>query len=304
SRYFEKLLSKIKPKAVFIVDYYNIIAMSIILAGRRLNVPTIDIQHGVQGDLHIAYGGWQKVPKHGFNLLPDYFWVWSESEASVINKWRLKDKIDTHKPFIGGNIWLEMWKRGETALVIKYNEIFNKSLNRNNKLVILFTLQPLNIHEKYPEWIINAINNSPKNWIWLIRLHPCMLTERQKVIEYFVRGGNARVEIDIATDQPLPIILRNADVHITSFSSTVIEAQDFGVYSVVVDYEGEEYYKREIETGWVIPAYNEHELIKAICMQAQKKQKRTWFDEINPTAKIKYFIDTVDNSERSNDDNI
>ena len=113
-------------------------------------------------------------------------------------------------------------------------------------------LQPLTLHEKYPEWIVNAIRNSPKDWIWLIRLHPGMLAERQKVKEYFMRNGNAIVEIDIATDYPLPIILRNTDVHITNFSSTVIEAQDFGIYSVVVDHEGEEYFKHEIETGWVI----------------------------------------------------
>ncbi len=295
SRYFEKFLSVNKLKAVFIVEYYNIIAMSIILACKRLNIPTIDIQHGVQGDLHIAYGRWQKVPEHGFNLLPDYFWVWSESEANAINNWRLDNDVDTHKPFAGGNIWLEMWKSGETTLVNTYDEIFNKSLNRNNSTVILFTLQPLTFDEKYPEWITNAITNSPKDWVWLIRLHPCMLTEREKVKEYFVRDGNARIEIDLATDQPLPIILRNADVHITSFSSTVIEAHDFGIYSVVIDYRGEEYYKREIETGWVVPAHNEHELIKAIHMQVLKRQKGAiQADNIEPTAKISRFLDIVE----------
>ena len=295
SRYFEKLLSMIKPEAVFIVEYYNISAMSLVLTCRRLNIPTVDIQHGVQGDLHVAYGRWQKIPKYGFNVLPEYFWVWNESEANAINNWRLRNKIDTHKPFIGGNVWLEMWKSEETALVKKYNDTFNKSLNRKKELIILFTLQPLTLHEKYPEWIVNAIRNSPRDWIWLIRLHPGMLAERQKVKEYFMRNGNAIVEIDIATDYPLPIILRNTDVHITNFSSTVIEAQDFGIYSVVVDHEGEEYFKHEIETGWVISAHNENDLIEAIYIQAQKRQKRTWFNEIDPTAKIKYFIDMINN---------
>ena len=39
----------------------------------------------------------------------------------------------------------EMWKSSETTLVNTYDEIFNKSLNRNNSTVILFTLQPLTL---------------------------------------------------------------------------------------------------------------------------------------------------------------
>lgn len=272
TNYYTTLLSKINPQVVFIVDYYNNVKMSIINACKRLNIPTVDIQHGAQGDLHVAYGRWNKVPKGGFNLLPDYFWVWSELEASAINKWVISNGIDIHNPFIGGNLWLEMWKGTENALVSTYNNKFKYNLNVDNKLVILLTLQPLTFEEGYPEWLLNSINKSPDNWQWQIRLHPGMLHERDKVKKLFNPENKDKVEIDVATDSLLPIILKNVDVHITSFSSTVIEAQDFGIYSIVIDYRGEECYRTKIDTGWIVTAYNEDELIKAIQLQAEKKE--------------------------------
>jgi hypothetical protein len=116
SAYWEKKLSKVQPELVFIVTYYNYIGMSLNLACHRLGIHTIDIQHGVQGNYHVAYGRWYKVPSDGYQLLPYYFWVWSQDEKDVINRW--SSSINKkHIPIVGGNNWINMWKDNENPIV-------------------------------------------------------------------------------------------------------------------------------------------------------------------------------------------
>ena len=71
-KYFENILIKVKPKAVFTSNFYGI-EFSLIAACKKLEIPTIDIQHGSQSSIHYAYGNWEYIPKNGFKLLPDIF---------------------------------------------------------------------------------------------------------------------------------------------------------------------------------------------------------------------------------------
>ena len=107
SAYFLKLLQKINPVAGFSIPYYWDIAMAFNLACRKLGIKSVDIQHGLQNESHVAYANWNAVPPEGYGLLPSYFLCWSDFEVKLINHWR-KKKIQTHQPVAIGNLGLEL----------------------------------------------------------------------------------------------------------------------------------------------------------------------------------------------------
>jgi hypothetical protein len=118
---FEKILLKTTPKICFIVNYYSFEGMGMNLACKKLGIASVDIQHGVQGSDHPAYGSWFSVPVAGYELLPDFFWCWSESEYRSIDKWSAS-VAPHHQPIVGGNNWLNMWQDKQSPIVKVYHQ--------------------------------------------------------------------------------------------------------------------------------------------------------------------------------------
>ena len=165
--YFKKLLSKFKPKALFMVCYYSTPGFTMISACKELSIPVIDIQHGIQGDYHYAYGSWGNYSlSQEQSVLPDVFYVWSEEEAKSISKW----KPDSMKVFIGGNDYLKMWQFGGNAQVQNYIDDISSKYNLSSyEKVVFYTLGGFDVVD---ENIVQALIDSPKNWLWIIRMHP------------------------------------------------------------------------------------------------------------------------------------
>jgi sugar phosphate isomerase/epimerase len=81
--------------------------------------------------------------------------------------------------------------------------------------------------------IFDLIRESPSAWRWWLRLHPCRLHEREEIRSVLTERGLHNVLLDQATDLPLYALLRHMDVHLTEWSSVLLEAESFGVPSVV-----------------------------------------------------------------------
>ncbi|MEN6348205.1 MAG: hypothetical protein ABFD08_02255 [Syntrophomonas sp.] len=259
SEWFRNLMLKVCPNIGFVVGYYGIEGMAFNLACLKLGIPSVDIQHGVHGDLHYAYNRWESAPEQGYELLPTYFWCWSQSEADKIDNWTRYSK--RHKPIVGGNPWLNIWQH-KTNLVATNTEQLNRIPNFNKySRRILFTLQPYYANYGLFSWILDVIKIFP-DWLWLIRLHPNMHNDRN-AIKNILSGFN-NVEIEYATDLPLPCILRNVDVHVTHSSSTVIEAEYYGILSIVLNEMGRELYLDKIESNRVKVAFGSEQLISLL----------------------------------------
>lgn len=82
----------------------------------------------------------------------------------------------------------------------------------------------------------------------------------------FLKSGNENFELDMATDAPLYALLRHSDVHVTHSSSTVIEAEVFGVPSVIFSAYGAEFFPEQIAAGWALVAEADH-VVQAITQQ-------------------------------------
>ena len=280
--FFKKRLLKLKPKAVFVLCYYSTYGYGLIKACKELNIPLVDIQHGIQGDHHTSYSSFKKVPKNGYNTLPDIFYVWDEEDRKEISSW----KNDAIKIFKGGNDYFNMWKQSGNELVKSTKEGIQErySLSKYSK-VILFTVYPGGGHD---DLIVKAIQNSPKEWFWFVRHHPKSNTRSENMKE---RIGEVKcgIAIDDLVSIPIFALIALSDIHITDSSSTVIECAEMGVSSIVTTKEGRDFYKTQYEQKMLLFTTSVEEILKNI-----KESKRKSVGEDNESEGTEKLIEIID----------
>ncbi len=255
---FKSILCKYRPKIIFIACYYHDVAFALILACNDLGIKTIEFQHGQQGDYHYMYTHWSKLPKTGYDLLPEYFWMWGEKSAERIRKWA--DGTSRHRVLVGGNPWLS-YCVNESAVhddwKIDMEQLEELSGKYSRK--VLVSLQP--IPDYFPGYLVEAIKKS-KDIFWLIRLHPKMLDKKEAIGNLL--GNSAAYDIEKSTSIPLYTLFKSVDVNITFWSTVAYEALAFGVLSVIVHPNGREAMKEYIEKGIFLYAGNPTDIIDAV----------------------------------------
>ena len=260
--YFQDMLIRLMPSVAFTVAYYSLEGMAFNLACRRQNILSIDIQHGVQGQLHCAYATWTNIPYKDYDLLPSKFWCWTRADKDNISTWTSSES-PFHKPIEGGNLWLELWRNKDNSVVEVYDQIVLKTKNKyKNKRHFLFTAQP--VKDIFPDWFLSTIRASKAYAHWWLRLHPSMIKNKESIQNKLNSHGIENFELAQATDIPLYAILRHMEIHITQWSSAVLEANEFNIPSILIHRNGQDFFSEEIRTGRARLACNQEELISLI----------------------------------------
>ena len=270
ARYFRRVLAKVRPQMLIVSCWYSTESMALLLAAHQLGIPTIDIQHGSQ-EFHVAYDGWHRFPAAGYELLPAFFWCWSTTETQVIANW--SRDLPVHQPIDGGNLFLERWVRGADDVVQEYDRLIGAMTERNGAAVqILYTLNGSTKDEidRIVE-IVRAVNDSGLRAHFWIRLHPIALDQGPRVESALERHDLHNADVGNATTLPLYALLRHIDVHVTEFSSVVIEAQAFGVPSVVGE-QGEIWFPSQVASGWARMASTVPEWVNGIRRQLECRE--------------------------------
>lgn len=219
-QFFKIALKNIKPKKVILLCYYSEDLMALIVAANRLNIETVEMQHGPQTEIHMSYGSWSNVPDVGYDMLPRTFWCWDGFSEKVLTKWIDKNRYYTAK--VSGNPWVEYWQSKKQSY--PYNNYIFYSLQTN----------PITMEQLFPENIIHFIKN--ESYKWFIRLHPRQLDKLDEINKYLKdKGVLDFVNISNATNDPLPQILENSLIHITHFSGSALEAINFNVLTVLIN---------------------------------------------------------------------
>jgi hypothetical protein len=247
--FYQFLFFLMRPSMAFVVCYYSYDGMALALACRRLKIPLVDVQHGVQGVHHRAYGRLDVVPVNGYALMPKYFWCWGEYEVSVIDQWAKNTHY--HEAFRGGDLWLKYWQDRFSSEKEDYDEQLMEIVRRDGshyKGEVLLTLQPGLENSKEIRNIIDYINTGSE-YFWWIRIHPTMMGKGHEINAMLTneKGFN----VDAASRMPLLNLISRVDVHLTHSSSVVLEAKRFGVCTIIVSEDAQEFYEQEIVEGYV-----------------------------------------------------
>jgi hypothetical protein len=273
SEWIGGLFKLYQPRAILLVTYYDLSGQAICLAANRLGIPVIDIQHGVAGALHPAYGCWESAPPCGYELLPRVFWTWTMADANDISDWAERTN-GAHCAVAGGNCYLEAWCQGDvpdsaedSARVAQL-----RCTAKKGALLVLVTLQPRLVNEEALALLLQTMKLAGDCYWWL-RLHPMGLDDRGQLERILAERRLENYDIEVSTSASLFALLAEADLHLTHSSSTVLEAESFGIRSIVRSSYGYKLYQASAHRGYVCLAEDASSLCSALdeCRQARPR---------------------------------
>lgn len=249
ARFYRSQLEQARPRLAFIVSYYSLEGFAFVLACRQCRVPVCDLQHGVQGRFHPAYAAWPRPTGPLHDLLPEHFWVWSSRESEVIESW---SRGTGHRPIIGGNPWLALWRDGSDwpGVARAIADARALKMRCGSRPVVLVTLQFGLSPQEQLEPLTRLIARGRGRFVFWVRLHPMMLAERDDVRRSL--GCSESCILDEPTDLPLQALLPQVDMHLTHSSSSVIEAAQSGIPSLIYSDWGRELFEGQIADGSAI----------------------------------------------------
>ena len=234
------------------------------LACRELGITSVEVQHGVQGDLHPSYGSWFAVPPEGWETRARVFWNWDEASAAAINRWAMCAP-NHHVAINGGDPWREMgmeygseWSRRIDLLI----EERRRASGAERHILVTLSSQG----DVVPAAVLETIRSAPSAWCFWFRLHPVDQAARMKQAKRIL--GPLGVDLgllEFATEVPLHALLRQMDGHFTVGHSTVVtEAAAHGVPSVACGREAADHYRAEMAAGMLLIATTPAEVLAAL----------------------------------------
>lgn len=237
AKLFEGIFAAMRPSMVMLEEYYNTVAQGLSLACRRLDIPCIEYQHGIQ-DGHIAYN-FHYIPEQGFPTLPEWFFTWGDYDAERYEKIFAQQKF--HKAAVAGKPLYLAWKLGrlaEPADVVTGLQNFVAG-----KKVICVPLQGHVV--PFPELEI-LIQESPQDWVWLLRQHPIFYLDVQNLLQKFP----GRVETVAASALSLHTVLDMSQHVVFQQSSVAVEAEFLhGLQSTTFSEDAQFFFEESMKKG-------------------------------------------------------
>jgi hypothetical protein len=274
SRWLARSLTTVAPRVGVVLPWYTIDSMVFTLACRRVGVPVVDLQHGLQDATHFAYAHWHRVPASRWSLVPDQFWLWSDKERDALNRtWS-----GAGQP---GVAVLGDPSRSDFAVVA--SDADRRRLDdvcpadASEGLVTLSGVES----DRELDAIATALGRSPDRWFWWVREHPNNRAMAAALDRRLAASG-APAESSVATAVPLDALLSRVDVHVTGASTVTELAADAGVPTVLMSSIGAERFAREIEAGVAVAADGPSAAFAAAVDQAGRMATRSSRVDLSP----------------------
>ncbi|MDN3595035.1 hypothetical protein [Zunongwangia endophytica] len=238
SNFYIRFFKKVSPDKLIFCGYYawdNLYAA--IYSANKLNIKTIDFQHGPQTN-HMVFSDWFKIPESGYNLMPKEYWVWDQESKLNIEKWSADKKDIIVK--IAGHPYLQ----------------YKKTNDKSVKSAVVFSMQTFPLERMIPKEIITLM----KNWSykWIFRLHPRNSFSISEIENFFDNFGVDRhiYDLELPNEKSLPETFSIAHLHFTGFSGCTLEARSLGVPTILIDPIGSDFFKEYFDEKlifWLSP---------------------------------------------------
>jgi hypothetical protein len=260
--YFAKALRKVRPRIGLVNTYYSAEGYAFCVACHRAGVPVADVQHGSQGRDHMAYGRWQALPQGGYELMPDRFWCWSPAEAEAIAEWSGGTR---HSPYVAGNPWRDIWRADSEAFVRPLRDQALALRRRSGMPHHVLVVLSWGLAEEEALKVFRALSTLPagQHFFW-IRLHPVEHGKESEVARQARDCGLAAFDVDAASALPLYAVFAAVDLVVALGSTVVMEAEAWGLRSVVTTAYGGDICKPSIQSGAAVLAIQEDDIARAV----------------------------------------
>jgi len=260
---FAGWLERSRPRVGFVANT-ALPDQAFCLACREHGITPVELQHGLQGDLHPSYGSWFAVPRDGWETRARVFWSWDQESAAAINRWALRSG-GAHVAIVGGDPWREMWQDESSELVRTSRDLIEARKRATGGVRhILVTLSSQG--DVIPAAILDAVRTSPPTWRYWFRLH--QVDQAARWVEAVRLLGRVRGDpglMGFATEMPLHALLRHLDCAVTVNVSTVVaEATAHGVPAVTCAREALDFYPDEAAAGMLVVADTPAEIVSAL----------------------------------------
>jgi hypothetical protein len=238
--FFDLLIQKTGATEAYSLCYYldSYVIFGMNLAAFKRGIRSIDIQHGGQGPIHLAYCKYWRLPDSGrFEVMPDSFWCWDQFSVAEIEKWSTQEACK-HKAFVGGHPWLKFIQE-------------QMGREANQETIVLHTLQPLG--ELLPQSMIDTIKLTGKDVKWILRLHP-RTQSRKGELQKVIADNQLEDYIHPASfsNISLPESMALSKVHLSRWSGSIIEASIMGIPNIILDRIGVLSFQQWIDGGFAI----------------------------------------------------
>ena len=282
SECFTKLFIDAPPRIALVTCYYSPENMGFILACKRLNILTVDIQHGHQSKFHSMYHQWNKSPSNGYDLLPDRLWLWNDHGLTNYEHNRCKNHIQRE---IGGNQFISMYLSNPNILDKNTHQEFYLSLNRYNKVILIACSAETDLYDLIHENVFSLMKRY-HNWFWLIRLHPHSSKQYYSLIKSkLYEMGVENYDMTFSNECNLISLITKSDVVITNYSSVCLEAIDFEICRIITHEYGKDLFADLIESDKMYYA-DSSEKIKKIIQNSNNNEN--YADKIISNENAKY----------------
>lgn len=266
--WFGAIIRRSGASAAFVNTWYSLEGQAFVLAARRLGLRTIDLQHGLQGEQHVAYARWCAMPTAGYSTLPDECWVWSSREADAIESW--SRHTHRHRARVTGNFWLQHWRQDTDPLVNAYLEQA-RALRHDAPTHVLICLT-WGVAAEETDKLMEAARACDRSVRFWWRLHPVEAARRGELIARLAHFGLDSKRVDSATDLPLYALLRCVDMTISHSSTVTQEAAEFGIPSIVSSDYGAGLFSELIQQGKVVHATTPAAIAAAVMVLASRQR--------------------------------
>ncbi|ONI42798.1 hypothetical protein AN639_02250 [Candidatus Epulonipiscium fishelsonii] len=255
SKYYKYLLKRINPKVIIEVCYYSYTNMIINEVSKELNIPTIELQHGVMGPDHISYNF--KI-KSRYGTFPDNIFTFSKYWNDT-TRFPIENVKEIGFPFLENQV----------------NYYTKNNNSKRNKKVILFISQwaysnqlsnlAIDLYE-----YLKKINNT--NYRIIYRLHPgddLHSSKLKKLLSY-----KSKIEISKPT-KPIYEDLNKSSVQISVNSTAVYEGFAFELITLIYNISDSKNMQDLIDLGYATYINSSEQIIENISKNNDRKKIKT-----------------------------
>lgn len=210
---------KRSTEAVLLTISYDYYLQALIDACRRLNITTIEIQHGNIYSEHMGYVSLISGSLTAFQGVPDFISVYSKATKEIILE---NSKLyDPDMIIVGGSPYHTLVR----------NIVVEKSKEKNTEVIkCLITSQPVTRRKLLPK-IRDLVKSNP-NLVFHLKPHP----RESNPLEFYRDLRDFSNFHLVSQASPFLIELMKYDIHITStYSTTLIESLYLDIPSISIE---------------------------------------------------------------------